>query len=199
MNRKPRSQSRLALLVSALLAALVAFAAPAFAHDQLVSSTPAADEVLTEAPAEITLEYSSELLDLGESSTIIMVVDANEKDWLAGTPTLDRNVVTAPLAPDMPAGSYEIRWQVVSSDGHPITGIVPFSIAAAEPTPVAETQEPEISPTPAPVADTAAPVEAETSEGMPQPLRIILLTAGGAAIAFALFYLSLRVVRRKRD
>ena len=47
----------------------LAIATPASAHDQLMSSTPAADEQLAAAPESITMTFSGELLVLDESLT----------------------------------------------------------------------------------------------------------------------------------
>lgn len=196
------------LAAAAALLSIMLFAAPAAAHDQLVGSDPAADAQLIEAPTSIRLEYSAELLDLGETSTIVFVVEAeadeNAKNWVAGVPEVDHHMLTVPLEAGMPAGAYEIRWQVVSSDGHQITGIVPFTIegSAPQPEPVAETPEPVATPTESGPTDkstpSAAPAVAEP-EPMPQPIRIVLFGLGGAALAFALFFLSLRAIRHRKQ
>ena len=52
-----------------------------------------------------------------------------------GEPTVDATVVTAEILGDMPSADYEARWRVVSSDGHPIDGVVAFTLDA----PTAET------------------------------------------------------------
>lgn len=111
-------------LTTALFLAL-ASAAPAGAHAVLVSSSPSDGETFTEAPTEVSLTFNENLIDIGGE---IAVVDASQTDWAAGDFTVDGPTATAPLKDGMPGGNYELRWQVVSADGHPISGIIPFSI-----------------------------------------------------------------------
>lgn len=111
-------------LTTALFLAL-ASAAPAGAHAVLVSSSPSDGETFTEAPTEVSLTFNENLIDIGGE---IAVVDASQTDWADGEFTVDGPTATAPLKDGMPGGNYELRWQVVSADGHPISGIIPFSI-----------------------------------------------------------------------
>ncbi|MDF2507966.1 MAG: copper resistance protein CopC [Microbacterium sp.] len=172
--------------------ATLAIATPASAHDQLISSTPAADERLTTPPENITMTFSGELLVLDESLTgaVVLVVDASGEDWVAGDVTVAGRTVTASLSPGLPTGSYQVRWQVVSEDGHPIAGVIPFTVGNADPMP------------PTPVDDaTGTPVD--TSEQTDQnadsggPLRVLLIGAGGAATAVLILVL-IRFLRRPR-
>ena len=81
-----RFRTAVAAAAVAVIAGL-AVAAPAAAHDEIVSSSPAADEQLTAAPEQITLTFSNELLVLEENSgTAMMVTDAAGEDWVAGAP-----------------------------------------------------------------------------------------------------------------
>ncbi len=110
-----------ATLLAALLLCVGASlpAAPAaFAHDQLISSSPAPDERLNKSPASIILSFSSPLLVLGHE---VRVVDDNDKNWVAGAPVLTRETLTQAL-PELPDGGYQVSWRVVSADGHPISG-----------------------------------------------------------------------------
>ncbi|GGA55171.1 copper resistance protein CopC [Pseudoclavibacter endophyticus] len=129
--------ARLAItLAAALLAAVIAAfttlgASPASAHSQLVSSSPASDDSLDTPPSEVSLTFNEDLIDYGGA---IEVVDADETDWSDGELTFTGPTVTVGLSADMPAGSYEVHWQVVSADGHPVSGVIPFTVddASAE-------------------------------------------------------------------
>lgn len=68
-----RLRTTVAAAAVAIIAAL-AVAAPASAHDELVSSTPAADSQLTAAPTEVVLTFSNNLLSLDENSGTAMTV-----------------------------------------------------------------------------------------------------------------------------
>lgn len=153
-------------------------AGPAAAHDQLLSSTPAANDQLDTAPTEVILRYSQKVLAIGTIGAIVIVVDGAGTTWTSDDPVVDETTVTAPLKEGMGDGSYEIRWQVVSADGHPISGIIPFTIGDA-PAPVAM-QSAANEPTPEPAAAPAS-----DQLGL---LRLVLIGGGGAVAALLLWW-----------
>ncbi|MFK3679080.1 copper resistance protein CopC [Microbacterium sp. NPDC090218] len=171
--------------------ATLAIATPASAHDQLISSTPAADERLAAPPESITMTFSGELLVLDASLTgaVVLVVDESGKDWVAGDVTVAGRTVTAPLTPGMPSAGYQVRWQVVSEDGHPIAGVVPFTVGDAEPMATSGDDATDTS---------ASPSEQSDQNAEPGgALRVLLIGAGGAAVAVLVFVL-IRFLRRPR-
>jgi methionine-rich copper-binding protein CopC len=183
---------RTALAAAAVAAvATLAVAAPASAHDELVSSTPAADAQLTAAPAEVALTFSNQLLSLDENSgTAMTVVDESGDDWVDGAPVVSADTVTVPLAEGMPNGAYVVTWQVVSSDGHPTSGEYSFSLASAE-----ASAAPSATPTES-ASEQPTPSEqpAAESEGLPWPLLIGL----GVALVAAIVTVVVTAARRRR-
>ena len=149
--------------------AMLAVAAPASAHDELVSSTPAFDAQLTTAPEQVVLTFSDNLLELeGNNGTAMTVVDESGTDWVAGDPVISADTVTVPLKSGMPNGSFTVTWQVVSSDGHPTSGEYAFSLATeAAPSPTATAPAETAQPSSTPAAQTPAETEAA-----PWPLLI---------------------------
>jgi len=119
-----RITRRLAAVALAFLVVLGA-AGAATGHSQLIDSTPKADQTLTEAPADVELEFNEEV---DERGAVVMVVDADDENRTAGDVVVDGRFVRVRLADDLPDGGYEIRWRVVSADGHPVSGSVPFSV-----------------------------------------------------------------------
>lgn len=117
-----------ALLAAAALfgifAVFLAAAPPALAHDELVSATPADGTVLAEAPAEIELVFSSELMDLGNQ---VIVADAAGTNVAESEPVLNRETLVQKL-PELTDGEYQVSWRAVSGDGHPITGAFSFTV-----------------------------------------------------------------------
>lgn len=179
-------------LTLATIATLV-IATPASAHDQLISSSPAADEQLATPPESITMTFSGELLVLDASLTgaVVLVVDASGKDWVAGDVTIDGRTVTAPLAPGMPSAGYQVRWQVVSEDGHPIAGVIPFTVGDAEPlATAAATEDAEDEP-------AASSEQSDQNAESGGAIRVLLIGAGGAAVAVLTLVL-IRFLRRPR-
>lgn len=171
-------------------AAVLAVAAPASAHDELLSSTPETGQRLTEAPTQVTLTFSADVLDTGAA---VIVADAAGHDWAAAEPVLDGPTVTVDLQPDMPAAGYEVRWRVVSSDGHPIAGTVSFTIGDG--TPLEHTAQPTAPSADGPAAQSDEPTADQENAGA---LRIAFVGAAGAGIAVALFALIL-FLRRRSD
>ncbi len=178
--------------------AFFATALPASAHDELISSDPAADARLDTGPEHITLQFSGELLTLDDSlsGAVVLVVDDEGRDWADGAPVVQGGTVVVDLAPDLPEAGYQVRWQVVSEDGHPISGVVPFTVGDAAPLVAA-------TPTPAGEAESAQEPD-ESSASTDQSAaetdgawRAVLIGGGGAALAAALFA-AIRILRRSR-
>lgn len=178
---------------AAALVVVLASAVPASAHDALVSSSPAEGARLDAAPTSVSLEFTAEVMDVG---ALILVVDADGKDWVAGDPTVLPSTVSVPLAADLPVGGYEVRWRVVSSDGHPIAGVVPFTVGDAEPLP--RTSGTTTGTDPAgggSVEDTTTQATESTPQGGGIP-RVALIAMIGAAAGIAVF-VGIRFFRRR--
>lgn len=191
--------SRICVFAAGMLAAVVAvFAAttPAFAHDQLIASNPESGQQLEVAPDAVSLEFSGELLVLGDArlGATVIVVDAGGRNWVDGTPEVREHIVTANLIAGMPDAGYEVRWQVVSSDGHPISGVIPFTVGDTKP--LAEVT--------APIGDSgdigAGQKEAQdqSAQESQQALRVVLIGTSGAVIAVAVLALTYFLRRRTR-
>lgn len=187
---------RFAVGMAVAAVAVFATAVPASAHDSLVHSTPEADESLATAPESITLTYSGELLVLGDSTqgAVVLVIDESGRDWATGDVEVSGNTVTAAVEPGMPDAGYQVRWQVVSEDGHPISGIVPFTIGDAEP--MTATQAPTDADAPSYVPDVSDPTDQSTDE-TDGGLRVLLVGGAGAAIAVVALVLY-RILRRPK-
>ncbi|MFD5214245.1 copper resistance protein CopC [Microbacterium sp. NPDC058345] len=177
-------------------AAVLAVAAPAAAHDELVQSTPAADEQLTVAPEQVVLTFSNNLLSLEDNSgTAMTVVDSTGQDWVAGEPVVQADTVTVPLDEGMPNGDYTVTWKVVSSDGHPTDGEYAFSLAAEDAEASAEpadeaSDEPSDQP-------TAEQTPASASEDGDSALAPVLWGVGGLIVVAAIVT-AVMVARKRR-
>lgn len=183
--------SRFRTLLVALLATglVIGTAGPAAAHDELLSSTPSAGDRLATAPERVSLTFSGEVLTTGAA---VIVVDAEGHDWVVAEPEIVGSTVTAVLDDGMPDAGFEIRWRVVSSDGHPISGFVPFTVG--EGAPLARPAESGAADTDETGATDVAAQSAHEAEGA---LRVVILGLGGAAIAAVLFFLLSFILRRR--
>ncbi|MFJ4224617.1 copper resistance protein CopC [Microbacterium sp. NPDC089695] len=159
----------------------------------MVASTPGDGEQLAAAPTSVSMTFSGELLVLDESASgaVVLVVDESGDDWVDGPVTVAGSTVTVALQPDMPVAGYQVRWQVVSEDGHPISGVIPFTIGDAEPFVLSAAAPAESGD----ASETATPDQlADETGGV---VRTLLVAGGGAALAAAVFILY-RFLRRPR-
>ena len=119
------------LIAVIAVVALFAFAAPAHAHDQVLSANPAEGESLEVAPTEVRIEFLGEIQDL---NLILNVTNETGADVTAGDVALNGRTISRALATDLPNGQYTVVWRVVSEDGHPINDTYQFAVGE----PVAE-------------------------------------------------------------
>ncbi len=171
------------------IAAAVVPAAAASAHDQLLESSPTEGQRFERAPETVSLTFNSDVLTVGAR---VVVVDESGKDWVVGDTTLNGAVVTASMPDALPVGGYQVRWRVVSGDGHPITGVIPFTVGDAQPyraEKAAGTTGTEQGSTPAPAegsADDGGGIE-QTRAGGPDIGRLAIVGGVGAATALLVF------------
>ncbi len=133
----------MALLLGAVLTALAsaALASPAAAHDYLVGSVPEQGATVETAPVEVVLEFNT---SIGEQFAQVAVVDDAGTTFQVGDPVVDGPMLTQAVDGLQPGMAVTISYRVVSSDGHPIGGTVPFTIGgtADEATTTTETEAP---------------------------------------------------------
>jgi copper transport protein len=110
--------------------AALAPAAPAFAHAQLMSTTPGGNSVLDQSPENIELEFS-ENVSAGPGAIRVYDSNANRVDESPVSQPDDRHIVTLDL-PELDGGGYVVTWRVTSADSHPISGAFSFSVGGEE-------------------------------------------------------------------
>lgn len=153
-----------ALLATLLGATALLLGAPgAAAHDTLVGSSPAADEVV-EPPAELVLSFSAEISPVGAAAEVTGPPGVVSE----GTPVVEGRELTVALAPDLPSGSYDVAWRVTSSDGHPISGEFGFQVEAEQETATPEPTTEEPAPTTEPT-ETEQPSPTTETETVTEP------------------------------
>ena len=113
-----------ALVISLLLA--LALPATAAAHARLLFSTPADGQVLDSAPHALVVHFD----DGVTAGPGIAAVDATGRSLLAGTPHAHGKILTIPLRTSRDR-TYDVRWSVISDDGHNVTGVVAFTVRGA--------------------------------------------------------------------
>lgn len=129
-------------LLLAALALLLGPAAPASAHAVLVSSSPAADAVLPNSPAEVVLTFSEAVREIPDR---IRVLGPDGARVDRGDPTFNGAVITIPIDPAGARGSYLVSYRVVSADNHPVSGAYTYAVGAPS-TPPTDRAEDEVHP-----------------------------------------------------
>lgn len=112
------------LLLSAIATVLL-WPTPAAAHATVVSSTPTADKIVPEAPAEVVVKFS-EPVSVVASGTGVTAPDGSKAH--AATPVSEGDQIRYRLRTDLPDGTYVVSYRVISADGHPVPGGYTFSI-----------------------------------------------------------------------
>lgn len=117
---------RLRLILSLLVVLALMPAPAAFAHAQLLSTSPADSAIVDVAPDAVELIFNEPVNPL----TIRLIqpdgtaVELTEKTTGGATTTIS-------LPPELKTGTHVLSWRVVSADGHPIAGSLLFSIGQA--------------------------------------------------------------------
>lgn len=116
------------LMGAMLLAALFLLCtAPAFGHASFLSSDPPTDAVLSEAPRQVVLTFSEPTSPLA----IRLLDHTGATTSLEGgnVSSLENQIIVS-LPAALSQGTHVLSWRAASSDGHPITGTVVFSVGS---------------------------------------------------------------------
>lgn len=166
----------------------LASAQPALAHDELLGSAPEPGQVLDAAPEAVELTFSDNVIEVG---TVIEVVDHHDEVVETGETVVLGPEVSATLPADL-AGEYQVRWRVVSSDGHPIEGTIDFGVGAGA-TGVWESEAPHD----AGDANDAVTTTEAAEDGAPNGWAVAAFVVGGLVVVGLVVVLILRTMRRR--
>ena len=173
-NRGGGKRARRLLVGLAVLVAVLLPSSPAWAHNLMVGSDPAAGAELTSAPKKVTLRF---LQTLNTEHTQIVVSDASKRVVPTTKPTFVRNTGTVTFGPDLANGTYTVAYRTLSVDGHVVEGSFPFTVA-----------DPSKPAAPAPSAAAAAASSSDGGGGLgPLVIGIVVLAAllvGGATVIY---------------
>ncbi|MCA3379531.1 MAG: copper resistance protein CopC [Roseomonas sp.] len=108
-----------------LLLPLLLLSLPAAAHSELRRSVPAAGAVLTQAPEQIELHFNERV----QLTALRLYREGSEEVTLPrrAIRSATMEIITMPA---LPPGAYRAEWRIISADGHPAGGVIPFRVEA---------------------------------------------------------------------
>lgn len=161
--------ARVAAVTCLGLAGAAVAAPPAAAHSDLASSTPADGAQLARPPATVTLRFTDDIEP--RFATVTLSAGTGEP---APLPTrVDGSTLTAEPPTDTAPGAWRVAYRVVSDDGHPISGVLTFTVATPATTPT--------PPTAAPTASASSPAARRSVSATPSAAPTSAATAAPTA------------------
>jgi methionine-rich copper-binding protein CopC len=103
---------------------LIAFAVTAHAHAHLLTSSPAADSVITTSPPALVLNFS----EAAQLAALSIQKGSDPLQKLKPPRTDAAAQISVPLPPLTP-GVYTLTWRVLSADGHVVSGALRFTLS----------------------------------------------------------------------
>lgn len=186
-----------AVAVLVMTAAVALVGAPAAsAHAALRSGTPADGSVVDTLPENYELTFNE---NVDPNFAQVVIADANGGTHAQSEVTVRGASVSGAFPQGLPTGQTEIRFRIVSADGHPVSGSVSFDLRASGPAPA---QSPTTATPPPAAATTEATTQAaptpDTSRGAAVGNATMLVLGGLGLLVFALVVFLLARHDRRR-
>ncbi len=105
----------------------LAMLAPAEAHDAVLSTDPLDGATLRHQPAAVVLTLAEPPVALGTEIELI----GPGGQVLGGATSIEGDIVRHAVPVDALPGSYQARWRVTADDGHTVSGVLHYTVAAA--------------------------------------------------------------------
>jgi hypothetical protein len=165
--RAQAAHRRAAQVAVLVLAVLLLRASPAAAHTELTASTPSPGAVVASTTAEVVLTFSGRVQ--GDFSTVA-VTGPDGADRARGPLAVRGGRVVQGLDAPLAAGAWTVAYRVIAADGHPVTGTVPFTVAAAAQAPsTPPAPSTPSAPSTVPSSPSASPAAVPSSTAAPAP------------------------------
>ncbi len=123
MHPTLRGRSVLLCLLTGLLVLLPGLAASA--HSALIGSNPQTGSTVQALPEQLELRFNEPVSDI--SPAMVLRRDGDTVATLTPRAHGTRLLADAP-GTTLPDGRYTLVWRVVSADGHPVDGVVAFTL-----------------------------------------------------------------------
>ncbi|WP_067933951.1 copper resistance CopC/CopD family protein [Alicyclobacillus kakegawensis] len=120
-------------LVAALAAGLLVWVQPLFvsAHAYIVRANPSAGAVVHKEPRRVQIWFDESVQAVFDAMRVVNQTGQRVDEHDARIDARDSHLLECTLQPHLPPGLYTVEWRVISADGHPVSGDIPFRIAGA--------------------------------------------------------------------
>ncbi|MAS53397.1 MAG: hypothetical protein CMJ44_02000 [Pimelobacter sp.] len=154
---------------------VMALAAPAQAHTDLIATVPEAGSRVEAPPVEVRLTFTEEIST--RLSAVSLAIDGRSKGRLALSVGREGGEVVAAvpesvLTPSAASEQWVVNYRVTSSDGHPIAGSTQFEVAGGVPAPTTPPAPAEGSPSEPSNTRPSAPVDAVPESTQEEPATL---------------------------
>ncbi|PFC89614.1 copper resistance protein [Bacillus anthracis] len=124
---------RLGTLLFIVCVLIILIPKSASAHAYVVKSNPAENEILKKAPSVVKIEFDEDIQISSFNTLYVRDTSGKRVDLKdAHIDKKNKKLLEAGLKENLKNGLYSIQWKVISADGHPIQGVIPFRIGLAE-------------------------------------------------------------------
>jgi copper resistance protein C len=96
----------------------------AFAHTGLESSSPQNEETISGEIQQITLTFETKI----EQSSTVQLKSADGTEIPVKEITINHNQMVGNLEAPLDHGDYQVLWNIIGADGHPIEGTFTFNV-----------------------------------------------------------------------
>jgi len=101
------------------------------AHAYIKKSSPFENETIEKSPKEVTIQFDESIQPAFHSIEVFDSEGIRVDKKNGGLDPKQPSILKSGLKENLPDGTYRIKWKVVSSDGHPVEGVIPFQIGSA--------------------------------------------------------------------
>ena len=103
---------------------VLAFVNSALAHTGLETSSPQDGEVIKEELREISLTFETKI----EQGSTFELKNSNGNSIVVDEIVLNENKMVGNFSNPLENGEYQVNWNIIGADGHPIEGEFSFSV-----------------------------------------------------------------------
>ncbi|MCG1010898.1 copper resistance protein CopC [Salinicoccus sp. ID82-1] len=115
---------RLYLLLAVVSLSFIVLPGTVYGHSVLEESEPADGDQLEEGINNMELSFSTKV----ENGSTLSLISEDDQKIQPSSVDIDDNVMSAQFEESLSPGEYDVNWEIVGADGHPIEGQYTFSI-----------------------------------------------------------------------